>query len=98
MSTLEEASEIDLMTAWLKKVKVRDDLQLTRLGRTEVRHVCLYKSQQLSGLRTMVLEDGCNSGHVVLELREVIAGLESLIGYLEGTKGAFSAMGDRNTA
>ncbi len=98
MKVLEEATEVDLMSAWLKKVKAHSDLQMTRLGRTEVRHVCLYASQGLSELRTTVLRDGCNSGHVILALRETIASLESLIGYLEGSRGAFSAMGNRNTS
>jgi hypothetical protein len=98
MTTLEDASEIDLMTAWLKKRRAVADLSLTRLGRTEVRHVCLYASQQLSGLRTTVLDDGCNSGHVILELRDVITDLESLVAYLETGKGGFSALKDKNTS
>ena len=54
MVSLEEATELDLMTAWLKKIQARSQMQLTRSGRVEVRHVCLYASQQLSGLRTLV--------------------------------------------
>jgi hypothetical protein len=92
MVSLEEATELDLMTAWLKKIQARSQMQLTRSGRVEVRHVCLYASQQLSGLRTLVLEDGVNSGHVILELKDVITDLQALASYLEGTRGAFSGL------
>jgi hypothetical protein len=98
MTSLEDADELTLMTAWLKRVRAQADLELTRLGRVEVRHVCLYAKQQLEEIRTQVLRDDCNSGHVILELREIIAKLESLIGYLQTGRGGFSALGDRNTA
>jgi hypothetical protein len=93
---LEDYSEIELMTAWLKKVDANNKMQMTRLGRTEVRHVCLYAGQSLSELRTLVLNDSCNSGHVILELKGVITDLEGLVGYLKGEKGSFSALVDRN--
>ena len=93
MTTLEDATEIELMTAWLSRRT--GDKQLTRLGRVETRHVCLYASQQLSQLRTEMLRPEMTSRHTILELRDIIADLEGLIGYLEGAKGAFSALRDR---
>lgn len=91
-----EADETTLMVQWLKRVRTRGDKLLTRSGRTEVRHVLLYASQQLSQIRTEMLRDEMTSRHTVLELREVITSLEGLIAYLETGRGGFSALGDRN--
>jgi hypothetical protein len=93
---LSKADETTLMIEWLKRVRTRRAQMLTRSGRTEVRHVLLYASQQLSELRTSMLRDEMTSSHTVLELHEVITSLEGLIAYLETGRGGFSALGDRN--
>jgi hypothetical protein len=96
IQVMPEQSEADLLTKWLKIVRTRGDANLTRSGRTEVRHVCLYAYQQLESLRTQMTRDDMTSRHAVLELREVITNLEGLLAYIETGKGGFSALGDRN--
>jgi hypothetical protein len=86
-------TDIDLLTVWLRRRREAGDRQLTRSAAVEVRHVCLYAKQQLEQLRTEVLHPGVMPGHVVIELRGVIADLESLTAYIEtGKGGGFSAL------
>lgn len=92
----EEATEIDLMTVWLKMRRDRGDKLLTRSAEAETRHVCLYAKQQLERLRTEVTRPDIMPGHVIIEIKDVIADLESLAAYLESGKGGgFSALKEK---
>jgi hypothetical protein len=94
---ISEASETDLLTAWLKLVSDRGDKLLTRSWRTEVRHVCYYTGIKLTELRNMMARDDVPSRFAIIEVREAIADLQGILRYLEtGRGGGTSALHDRN--
>lgn len=92
----EEATELDLITLWMKRRREAGEKALTRGTATEVRHVCYYAAHRLLELREEVVKPGYRSGYVIEQVKEQIADLESLVKYVETGRGGASALGDRN--
>lgn len=96
MADLSGVSDTDLVLEWMKRRREAGEKLLGRSMEAEVRHVCLYASQQLSELRTIVLKPNIRASHIVVGVRDIIGDLEALVKYLETGRGGTSALGDRN--